>query len=346
MPEYTEPGESRTQSDIFQDLLIAHQVGVLRVAGGITRTVVSRMNQLQAVGAITALNFTRKQPAIERAIHELKKQRLASWNNAKDLINKEMVALALWEATWQSSSLKKVLGSSREFLFSNEAASTLVSRTPIRGKTLNHWLDLLAGADAEQVATQIRIGLRESVSPSEITDAIRGTPRSDFSDGISARLVDKVDGLSRTAVVETTQAARELVWSKNRKRIKGVVWSAVLDNRTSEICRGLDGRVAPLYGMEDTLDPGLPRLEPPDKRPPAHFRCRSMMSAIIDGILPRQTSYESWLKGQSEEQQKDILGPRRYNLLITNTLNFNQLFEARSGRPLTLKELKAREVFE
>lgn len=365
MPDYVEEGNSESRSDFLQDLLIAHQVGILRVANGTTRSIVRRMNEtedafivriieeLQRLGVITARNYIQKQPQIERVIRDLTKERMQSWEESKSLINKEMVALALWEATWQENALRKVLKDSpsglapfRPFPFSQSAAETLVKRAPIRGKSLSNWFNLLAERDTGQVAEAIRIGLRDSVPVSDITDGIRGTPASGFEDGISARLRDKVDGVVKTATVEMTQSVREKVWLKNKRRISGLMWTSVLDNRTSEICRGLDGRVAPLFGTGDTLDPGLTRLEPLSRRPPAHFRCRSMMSAIVDGKLPRETSYEDWLTRQSRDSQKDILGPRRFRMLDTGTLDFTKLFDGPTGRPLTLSELKVREGFE
>jgi hypothetical protein len=365
MADYVEDGNSESRADFLQDLLIGHQVGILRVANGTTRTIVKRMNEnedefiasiisaLEKIGIVTAANYVSQQPKVERVIKELSRERMQSWQESKSLINKEMVALALWEATWQENAVRRVLKDSsatlapfRTFSFPESLAKTLVNRTPIRGKTLSDWMDLLAANDTAQVAQEIRLGLRDSIPAAEIGEKIRGTSARDFSDGISARLRDKVDGVVKTAAVEVTQSVREKVWTKNKKRISGLVWSAILDSRTSQTCRGLDGRVAPLFGMEDTLDPGLPRLEPPTLRPPIHFRCRSSVMAIIDNQLPRQTSYEQWLTKQPADVQKDILGPRRFRLLDTGTLDFSKLFDGPTGRPLTLSELKVREIFE
>lgn len=292
MADYVEEGNSESRADFLQDLLIAHQIGILRVANGTTRTIVKRMNEnedefiagiisaLEKIGIVTAANYVSQQPKVERVITELSNERMQSWQESKSLINKEMVALALWEATWQQNAVRRVLKDSpatlapfRTFFFPESLATILLKRTPIRGKTLSDWFDLLAANDTSRVAEAVRIGLREGVSPQEVGINIRGTATKSFDDGISGRVRNQVDSLVKTAAVEVTQSVREKVWTKNKKRISGVVWTSVLDGRTSEICRGLDGRVAPLFGKEDTLDPGLPRLEPPDKRPPAHFRC-------------------------------------------------------------------------
>jgi len=354
-----------SRSDRLQDLLIGHQIGLLRLADGTTRAVVTRMNQqedeflskvlvaLGVIGAINASNYIQQQPKIEKALKEISLERSQSWQEAKNLITKEMIALALWEATWQQNAVRTVLTESPATLapfqtlpFTELSARTLTRRVPIQGQPLGEWIKVLEANDIAQVQQTIRLGLQESSPVAEIVDSIRGTAASQFSDGISERLRKKVDAVIKTATVEVSQAVREKVWQKNRKRISGLVWSAILDSRTSSICRGLDGRVAPLFGEEDTLPPGLPRLEPPDKRPPAHFRCRSIVAAIVDDTLPRETSYGDWLLRQSSEVQKDVLGPLRFNMLKSGKLDFNSLFDGPTGKPLTLAELKERENFQ
>ena len=149
MPDYVEDGNTESRSDFLQDLLIAHQVGILRVANGTTRSVVRNMNEIedqfmaklifeiQRLGAINAGNYIQKQPKVERVIRELSRERMQSWQESKSLINKEMVALALWEATWQTNALRKTFRGKltnvadvavplQEFSFPSSAAERLV----------------------------------------------------------------------------------------------------------------------------------------------------------------------------------------------------------------------------
>jgi SPP1 gp7 family putative phage head morphogenesis protein len=55
--------------------------------------------------------------------------------------------------------------------------------------------------------------------------------------------------------------------------ISGMLYSAVLDSRTTEICQFLDGNIIPMD------EPALDRLTPPN-----HFNCRSILVAVPEGV--------------------------------------------------------------
>ena len=60
-----------------------------------------------------------------------------------------------------------------------------------------------------------------------------------------------------------------------------MLYSAVLDNRTTEVCRDLDGLVIPLD------HPMLDRLAPPN-----HFSCRSLLVNVPLGVDLDTLGYE------------------------------------------------------
>ena len=63
-----------------------------------------------------------------------------------------------------------------------------------------------------------------------------------------------------------------LVTARNpaiRDLLRGMEYSAVIDSRTTEICRFLDGKVIPMD------EPELDRLSPPN-----HFNCRSVLVPV------------------------------------------------------------------
>ena len=85
----------------------------------------------------------------------------------------------------------------------------------------------------------------------------------------------------RTGVNHISNVSREAVWDANSSVITALRWTATLDGRTSAICRGRDGAVAPVGS--NPLPAGARKLEPPGARPPAHVNCRSVMIAILYG---------------------------------------------------------------
>ena len=219
---------------------------------------------------------------------------------------------------------------------------------PIRGQTLDDWFDSLSRADIDRISSTVVTGLLEESPIEDIDKAVRGTRKNDYKDGVSETGRGQLEGVISTVGAAAASAIAEETFKAQSGRVDGLVWVSVLDTRTSAICRDLDGRVAPLLGQEDTLPSSWPRLDPPGKRPPAHFRCRSRIMPIVDGKRPRETTYEEWLRKQPAKDQKEILGAVRYRLLTEGKLDFGKLYKPPSGTPLTIAELKSREskIFE
>jgi NAD+--asparagine ADP-ribosyltransferase len=123
---------------------------------------------------------------------------------------------------------------------------------------------------------------------------------------------------------------------------------SVLDTRTSDICKSLDGEV---YDLDD----------PKRRKPPAHPNCRSTIVPVLkswkelgidapelsagtrrdmDGkSISAKTSYGEWLKGQSDKVQNEALGEDKAKLFRDNNLDMKD-FVNRIGEPLTAEEVK------
>lgn len=132
-------------------------------------------------------------------------------------------------------------------------------------------------------------------------------------------LIDKSESLSQgqlvTAVNSTIKDSRENARYARYKDyesqgiIKGYVYDATLDSRTSEICRANSNRKF-MVKLEDV---------PLDARPPLHPNCRSVLTVIstneyTDGKKAsmfgptKNESYPKWLKSLPEDKQKIVLG--------------------------------------
>ena len=84
--------------------------------------------------------------------------------------------------------------------------------------------------------------------------------------GMEARMGARTGMLAHSAAIDTSQ--RALLASLSRNNVQAVRFSAVLDGRTSDICRSLHGRVWRVG------DPGI-------RRPPLHPYCRSTLVPVV-----------------------------------------------------------------
>jgi SPP1 gp7 family putative phage head morphogenesis protein len=71
--------------------------------------------------------------------------------------------------------------------------------------------------------------------------------------------------LAITLTNHTASVARDLVYKENKKSIQYLEWSSILDEGTTDYCRSHNGN---RYVVGE------------GPRPPAHFRCRSIMVAV------------------------------------------------------------------
>lgn len=115
-----------------------------------------------------------------------------------------------------------------------------------------------------------------------------------------------------------------LIYTANAKKIKGYVWSAILDTSTCLYCGSLDGKKftdiskIPVY--------------------PAHRNCRCNLIVYneeTEAFIPE--SYSKWFEKQSETEKQKILGKKRFELYesgmkIKNFVN--------NGKITPLKDLK------
>lgn len=173
-----------------------------------------------------------------------------------------------------------------------------------------------------------------------------GLVRQILKDGASAM----VRALVQTRVNSVVNDAATHVYRANIGLLAGEMFSATLDLRTCSVCAQLDGTQyyygsAPAGGQREVSKPMLP----------VHSGCRchyipvlkSVESLGIDdpqvvvqmGGEPKTMTYEEWFMQQSAGEQRDILGPGRYEAWKARRLKLADLVDLESLMPLTLAQL-------
>jgi len=219
--------------------------------------------------------------------------------------------------------------------------SAAVSR-PFQNELLKEMVSGWKAKRRRRIEGAIRQGFVEGQTPGQIARRVVG----DIATGRGG--VTKADrraaaAITRTAVNHVSTVAREQVYKENADIIKGVQWVSTLDNRTTLICASRDGKVWP--GTEGP-------------RPPAHYNCRSTTAPVtkswrelgidmdeipegtrasMDGQVPAKTTYPEWLKRQSEETQREVLGGR-YEDWKAGRFNLDRF--ADDGQSMTLSQLR------
>jgi SPP1 gp7 family putative phage head morphogenesis protein len=340
----------QTANDILRDKTIAHEILLNRYYSNTTKKVMELLREvekdLEKTIKLNIENWTGTATSIKRLDSQLESVKTIISEGydlmGRDLLQ-EMKDAAIYEQEWQHKTITSAVPI--ELNLTMAAPVTLfaaIEDTPFQGKLLKEWIDKLDQESFNSIQSAVRMGLVEGQSYSDITRRIIGTKALQYSDGVMHLNRTKTQALVSTAVAHSTNAARDEFYKANDDLVKSVQFVATLDMRTTPICRSKDGRVYPLDAYP---------------RPPLHFRCRSVVTAVLkswkelglkeptgltrasmDGQVAESETYQSWLAKKDAAFQDEVLGKARGEMFRNGTTL--DRFVDGSGKTLTLEQLK------
>jgi SPP1 gp7 family putative phage head morphogenesis protein len=162
----------------------------------------------------------------------------------------------------------------------------------------------VSGVTDQKILADVRQALLQGVSNgdtlSEIMDRLRDifAPYVEESRDENGVLLNpsRLETIVRTNLIDVYNQGRLVQGEQANEYLEGWQYSAILDTRTTEVCRHLDGKV---------FEAGDKRVHA--LRPPRHFNCRSVMVPIVigetieeqDKITPEQARKARDLSGSS-----------------------------------------------
>lgn len=256
-------------------------------------------------------------------------------------LSEELSGLAQTEAAFAKATIERTAPVALQIsLPSVNQLEAAVNSRPFQGRVLREWASQWSVNRRKNVMAQVRLGVLqgdgERAMASRIRDVLGGSQRS-------ARMI------ARTAHTHVANYAREQTAKRNEDIIAGERYTAILDRRTSAICRSLDGKVYPIG-------------EGP--RPPQHPNCRSFTVSVLkswrqlgyksselteaqkealSGESDIGESYEEYFAKLPRAAQVDIIGETRTRLFRKGGLSHDDLVNASTGREYTLDDLRRRE---
>lgn len=166
----------------------------------------------------------------------------------------------------------------------------------------------------------------EGLGTREIRNAIIGSRKNKFNDGLMGEYIRGSNVMMRTATTMANEAANDTA-RRSEREIIGYVWVSVLDEGTTLTCADLNGRE--FYYADNGHKP----------LPPQHVGCRSTTEPIYRGEpIPEVQNINTFLK-ENPDQAREMLGATRYNLWKDGNLRIDR-FNDRNFTPLTLDKLQ------
>lgn len=218
----------------------------------------------------------------------------------------------------------------RQLVVSTARLTEIVETVDIGGIGFGEWWTAAKSDALARVRRVVQMGVVRGAHPTEIACSIwRASDGAGSFAWKSSRTV--AETMARTVVTALQVDAQLASESQFPQVIRGYVFRAVLDSRTSDICR-------PLADTEwDKNDKRMPR-------PPLHPNCRSHLEPIVDvpGIsrtTSKQPTYEAWLRTQPKNVQDMVLGKGIAQTWRGNQVKLSELITT-DRRPLSLAQLR------
>lgn len=328
--------------DKFLDWLIQHQVRLLQVAVFVQAEAQKELDQTEEeVGALAAAlaaailargGAIRPDDFLGRRIIDQHIQAIATVRNlgfrrAFETAQSQLELLLDYEPQFLAAAAQPI-----RTLTLPPSLSSLASSTTIMGNTMDDWRSRLEANDLNRVVQNMRVGAGLGESAEAMRLRLLGHAAFGGTDGAFQAARNELDSLVRSALTSFADLARMRTMMENAE-VKWEKYVAVLDSRTTDTCRGLNGRV-------------FRKTEGP--RPPLHFNCRSIRVPLVDGgsalTVP---GYPEWLRRQDSVFQDEVLGKKDGAAFRDGNKEVTR-FTERRWRGTSIQGLAAREgrVFE
>ena len=270
------PRSSLTSNEELLDALIRHQTFLMRGAGSIRIEVISTLNETEtALAALiresfpkghTTIRNLRKAFAIEKQIRDI---RHPAWIDSRKIMHSDFEQVIINESAFMANAVKTVapvIVGLKEI--TPALTQALLTKSPFEGKTLLGWGKDLERADLDRINSSIKVGIQQGESGPQIARRVLGTIKQSGRDGVTQMTRRQVETVVLTAMNFYSNQAKEIFARDNSDIIKKELYVATLDNRTTAICRSLDGKIFKVGEGQ---------------MPPLHMRCRSLRVAILNG---------------------------------------------------------------
>lgn len=349
----------------IRDAQIDHAVNLRAYSDNVVRRIITILNRADAgifsdlvvkLERLTPERFTIKR--LEVLLESTRVMNRDAYAHVDETMREEVRGLTSLELQFQEGMLARNTPPSIDIarLDVNQVYAGAMSR-PFQGELLSEFIKDQEVSKARIIRRTIADGYVQNRTTDEIVRTLRGTRQNKYRDGALEVTRREAAAVVRTALSHTSQFAKDRVAEANEDILGNLQWLSTLDSKTTPECQVRDNKLYTLkhepVGHDYPWGAGPGRL---------HWQCRSTYTmltkswrelgvdidefdagdrASMDGSVPADTDYATWLADQSRERQIEILGPTRAALFNEGGLDLEELRNAR-GEEITLDELRAR----
>lgn len=294
------------------------------------------------------------------------------------VMTSELATIAEIEGLFAAKAINAVLKVDvLDYVVSREVLEKLATDTLIEGAPSAEWWSKQAVSLQDEFKRVMRVGVAKGETLQQMSARVMGTQKPSllgvrgrvpgvtdeviegltYEPGLLKKARRNAEALVRTSYQTVMSEARQDAYRANDDVIKGTELSAVLDQRTTLICRGYDGARWDLNGNP------IPPTKLPFKQPPLHWGCRSVLVPVmkdleeilgvpgmsemptstrssIDGQISTNVTFDQWMKSRPVSEQIKVLGKGRQQLWADGKLTLADMLNPQTGQVMSLKALR------
>lgn len=270
----------------MRDLIIQHKVLLEyqknRIVNDALMALLEALPELKSViDFINKNNYTRLRKEEEQEVNKILQ---SSFSNATAVFVGSILTLSKYEQTFQYDLLSSLITEKPKEVglkiqpVSKGVVNTILFDDPLLGETFDKAL-IHQSAELQQA---LKITLLNGIKAGKNPEMMANDMRKNFN-----VIQPRLDTLMRTSTSNVMNITNNNTFM-DADFIEYVKYSAILDSRTTDICRGRNGKV---YKKETSR--GMI---------PAHYNCRSFFIPIIDKNFQLPENYSMWQKLQDKSK--------------------------------------------
>lgn len=303
---------------LLTDAILQHRHHLARVENAVVRDLLAPLQDVleDAVERLRTISPARRSQLLD-LVAEILGQLTRGYQTLGQTVPTALTNIAAAEAAFDLALLRRALG-----------GGVTLGTVQAEALAATGWRAALA-RQAADLASALRVSTSLALTSGEGPQGIAARFSRSASLAQSA-----AEGMTREAIAETATAIDLQVFGLTGDEARPI-WLSTLDDVTCLVC-----------AERDTL-----LIDEVGEAPPAHRNCRCAVGLAEPGIpradrrrranpggWVRVRTYETWLRRQSAEFQRDALGPSRYALFKKGKLSLRSFVD--DGRTLSLAELE------
>lgn len=312
----------------------------------------------------TALNWNQKRLATIKK--SLQKVTFDLYEQVFGQLNADLKELVEYETGYQAGALRAAIPTEAQAFMNIQQTSwsqvwAAATAKPFQGALLSEWAERMPEALVNKIGNAVQQGVLLGESYTDIIKRVRGTKAANYADGVVGRQRNTdLANVVKTAVNHVTAEAREETARVNDDIIKAREWLSTLDNHTSKMCIIRDRLLYTSGSKPKPIGHNVPYGAGPGR---LHFCCRSTETWVIksweelgipmkeltsgtrasmNGQVPRDMKYSTWLARQPYAVIEEVVGVQRAQMIVDGKIDVADMFTDK-GEWLTLKQLKERD---